>query len=67
MFGMPLAMVALPVYVLVPKFYADLTGLALGIIGAILLGARLLDAFVDPLLGAWVDAGRRHRSYLRPI
>jgi len=66
-FGMPLAMVALPVYVLVPKFYADLTGLALGIIGAILLGARLLDAFVDPLLGAWVDAGRRHRSYLRPI
>jgi len=66
-FGMPLAMVALPVYVLVPKFYADLTGLALGIIGAILLGARLLDAFVDPLLGAWVDAGRRHRSYLRPV
>jgi Na+/melibiose symporter-like transporter len=67
LFGMPLAMVALPVYVLVPKFYADLTGLALGIIGAILLGARLLDAFVDPLLGAWVDAGRRHRSCLRPI
>jgi Na+/melibiose symporter-like transporter len=67
LFGMPLAMVALPVYVLVPKFYADLTGLALGVIGAILLGARLLDAFVDPLLGAWVDAGRRHRSYLRPI
>jgi glycoside/pentoside/hexuronide:cation symporter, GPH family len=67
MFGMPLAMVALPVYVLVPKFYADLTGLALGIIGAILLGARLLDAFVDPLLGAWVDARKRHRSYLRPI
>lgn len=67
MFGMPLAMVALPVYVLVPKFYADLTGLALGIIGAILLGARLLDAFVDPLLGAWVDAGKSHRSYLRPI
>lgn len=67
LFGLPLAMVALPVYVLVPKFYADLTGLALGVIGAILLGARLLDAFVDPLLGAWVDAGRRHRSYLRPI
>lgn len=67
MFGMPLAMVALPVYVLVPKFYADLTGLALGIIGAILLGARLLDAFVDPLLGAWVDAGKSRRSYLRPI
>ena len=34
MFGMPLAMVALPVYVLVPKFYADLTGLALGICSA---------------------------------
>lgn len=65
--GMPLAMMALPVYVLVPKFYAEATGLALTIIGSVLLGARLLDAFVDPLLGAWVDAGKKRGSYLRPI
>lgn len=65
--GMPLAMMALPVYVLIPKFYAEATGLALAVIGSVLLGARLLDAFVDPLLGAWVDAGKRRGSYLRPI
>ncbi len=65
--GMPLAMMALPVYVLVPKFYAEATGLALTTIGSVLLGARLLDAFVDPLLGAFVDADKRRGSYLRPI
>ncbi len=65
--GMPLAMMALPVYVLVPKFYAEATGLALTVIGSVLLGARLLDAFVDPLLGAFVDAGKERGSYLRPI
>jgi Na+/melibiose symporter-like transporter len=65
LFGMPLAMVALPVYVLVPKLYAESTGLALAAIGAILLGARLLDAFVDPLIGIWVDTERRTRW--RPI
>ncbi len=65
--GMPLAMMALPVYILVPKFYAEATGLALTVIGSVLLGARLLDAFVDPLLGAWVDASKKRGSYLRPI
>lgn len=70
-FGLPLAMMALPVYVLVPRFYAEATGLALATIGALLLGTRLLDAFADPLLGVWVDAQNDARSdrgaYLRPI
>jgi len=65
--GMPLAMMALPVYVLVPKFYAEATGLVLTIIGSVLLGTRLLDAFIDPLLGAFVDAGKRRGAYTRPI
>lgn len=69
--GLPLAMMALPVYVLVPKFYAETTGLALATIGALLLGTRLLDAFADPLLGAWVDtqdsAHADRSAYLRPI
>jgi len=65
--GLPLAMMALPVYVLVPKFYADRAGLTLATIGAVLLGTRLLDAFADPLLGAWVDAQKRRGSYVRPI
>ena len=64
--GAPLAMMALPVYVLVPKFYFDATGLALSIIGAVLLITRLADAFIDPLLGAWVDRSKRH-SIVRPV
>ncbi len=65
--GAPLMMMALPVYVLVPKLYADATGLALATIGTVLLATRLLDAFADPFLGAWVDAERRRGSFARPI
>jgi len=65
LFALPLAMLALPVYVLVPPFYAEATGLALTTIGAVLLATRVLDAFVDPLLGAWVDRSRG--AYLRPL
>ncbi len=64
-FALPLAMMALPVYVLVPPFYAAATGLALSTIGAVLLATRVLDAMVDPLLGAWVDRSRG--AYLRPL
>jgi len=56
--GLPLAMAALPIYVHVPKFYADTLGLSLAGIGAILLAARLLDAVQDPLLGWWSDRTR---------
>ncbi|WP_319240125.1 MFS transporter [uncultured Propionivibrio sp.] len=59
--GLPLAFAALPVYVHVPRFYAEHTGIALSLLGAILLGARLLDAFVDPWLGWWADRLPRRR------
>lgn len=52
--SIPLAMAALPVYVHVPKLYAGEFGMPLGLIGGILLGARLLDALQDPLLG-WLS------------
>lgn len=65
LFALPLTMMALPVYVLVPPFYATTAGLALSTIGAVLLGTRVLDAVVDPLLGAWVD--RSGGDYLRPL
>jgi hypothetical protein len=61
LFGLPLALVALPVYVLVPPLYAGSLGLSLTTVGLVLLAARLLDAFIDPLLGRWID--RRSRGY----
>jgi len=53
--GLPLAFAALPVYVHVPRLYADTAGLPLALLGAILLGARLLDAGIDPWLGGLAD------------
>ncbi|MFS2006719.1 MFS transporter [Duganella sp. CT11-25] len=54
LFGMPLAMLALPIYVYVPQFYAQRGGLTLAAIGAALLAARMAAAFIDPLLGWWI-------------
>ena len=46
--GLPLAMAALPVYVHVPRFYAETVGIDLALLGVVLLAARLLDAGLDP-------------------
>ena len=53
--GLPLAFVALPLYVILPNHYAREFGMSLGLLGAILLGARLFDAFIDPFLGRLSD------------
>ncbi|MDL2357360.1 MAG: MFS transporter [Pseudomonadota bacterium] len=57
LFGLPLAMVALPIYVYLPQFYAERAGLPLALIGAALLAARIAAAFIDPLLGWWIERG----------
>jgi GPH family glycoside/pentoside/hexuronide:cation symporter len=59
--SIPLAMAALPIYVNVPKFYADVVGLNLAAIGGLLLAARVFDAIQDPLLGYWSDLTRDTR------
>ncbi|MDD2881297.1 MAG: MFS transporter [Rhodoferax sp.] len=53
--GLPLAFVALPLYVLLPNHYAREFGLSLGGLGALLLAVRLFDAVIDPWLGRWAD------------
>lgn len=59
--GLPLAFAALPIYVHVPRFYAEVTGMPLALLGLILLGARLLDAVIDPWLGWLADRVPRRR------
>lgn len=61
--GLPLAFVALPLYVLLPNHYARNFGMPLATLGAVLLGARLFDAFIDPLLGRWSDRLFGHSPY----
>ncbi|MGA2551876.1 MAG: MFS transporter [Burkholderiaceae bacterium] len=58
LFGLPLSLVALPIYVYVPKYYSDAFGLSLEAIGIVLMAVRLLDAGCDPIFGWWVDHRR---------
>ncbi|RQO82645.1 MFS transporter [Acidovorax sp. FJL06] len=64
--GLPLAFVALPLYVLLPNHYAREFGMPLATLGSVLLAARLFDAFTDPLLGRLSDHlfGRSVRAVL---
>ena len=57
--GGPLAMAALPIYVVVPNFYAAAMGLELAVVGTVLMLARLLDAGLDPVFGVWSDRSAR--------
>lgn len=53
--GLPLAFVALPLYVVLPNYYAKNFAVPLASLGVLLLVVRMLDAVVDPLLGRWAD------------
>jgi Na+/melibiose symporter-like transporter len=65
--GFPLAFAALPLYVHVPRLYAENVGLSLALVGTVLLAARLLDAVVDPLVGAWSDRWSHRRGDRRGL
>ncbi len=64
LFGMPLAMAALPLYVHLPKFYGDHLGVPLAALGVLLLALRLADGLLDPLLGAWSDRARSRKRLI---
>ncbi|MEY4694280.1 MAG: hypothetical protein RLZZ95_729 [Pseudomonadota bacterium] len=58
--GLPLAFVALPVYVHLPNLYAQQYAVPLAALGGVLLLSRSIDALVDPWLGRWGDRLYRH-------
>lgn len=49
--GLPLAMLGLPLYIYLPTYYAQTLGVGMGIVGAILMIARIIDMIADPLIG----------------
>lgn len=57
--ALPLAALNLPLYLILPTFYAADRGLGLAAVGATLLLARLFDALTDPLIGEASDRLRR--------
>ncbi|WP_018152739.1 MFS transporter [Leeia oryzae] len=62
--GLPLAMVALPVYVQIPHYYTSQLGASLEGTGVVLFAARLLDTCQDPWLGRVIDRQTRLTRWL---
>jgi len=63
-----LAVIGIPVYVYIPKFYTDVVGINVILLGYILFSVRIFDAVTDPVLGYLSDRtvtkfGRR-RPYI---
>jgi glycoside/pentoside/hexuronide:cation symporter, GPH family len=52
--ALPLALLTLPFYVIVPGYYASI-GIPIALVGNILLAVRLFDAFSDPIAGYLSD------------
>ena len=70
--AIPLAAVALPLYVIVPTFYAQNLGIPIAAVGTVLLMIRLLDAACDPLIGwlcdqVFIKSGRRRTFFLMSV
>ena len=68
--GLPLAFVSLPLYVTLPRHYAEQYAVPLGTLGVLLLLTRLLDAVLDPRIGHWVDqlfAGHPRQSWVAAL
>lgn len=70
-YGMPafaLAVVGIPIYVYLPKFYTDVVGINIVSLGYILFSVRIFDAVTDPAIGHLSDRTRsafgRRRPYI---
>lgn len=63
-----LAVVGIPIYVYIPKFYTDVIGINVMVMGYVLLGVRIFDAITDPAIGFISDRTRtpfgRRRPYI---
>lgn len=63
----PLALLELPLFVLLPTFYAERLGMDLTVVGAVLFLTRLLDAVIDPGVGLALDRRPARDTYRRAI
>jgi len=65
--GFAFALVGLPIYVHLPRFYADTLGVNLTFLGAAILTSRLWDAVTDPAVGFVSDRIRTRFGRRRPF
>lgn len=65
--GFAFAIVGIPVYVHLPKFYGDVLGVDLAMVGLIILLSRVWDAVTDPAIGYVSDRSRTPWGRRRPF
>ncbi len=61
-----LAVVGIPVYVYIPKFYTDVVGIHIAALGTILFSVRIFDAVTDPAIGYLSDRTQTRFGRRRP-
>lgn len=61
-----LAVIGIPVYVYIPKFYTDVVGINITMLGYILFSVRIFDAFTDPVIGYVSDRTQTRFGRRRP-
>lgn len=59
--GFALAFVGLPLYLYIPKYYAEELGVSLQSIGILIIFSRLIDTVQDPIIGYYCDKVRNHQ------
>jgi len=62
-----LAVVGIPVYVYIPKFYSDVVGVNITALGYILFSVRIFDALTDPAIGYLSDRTQTRFGRRRPF
>ncbi len=62
-----LAVIGIPIYVFLPKFYTDTVGMDIAVVGVLLMAVRLFDAVTDPLIGHLSDEIRTPWGRRRPL
>ena len=61
-----LAVVGIPVYVYIPKFYTDVVGINITVLGYLLFSVRIFDALTDPAIGYISDRTQTRFGRRRP-
>lgn len=64
--AIPLAVIGIPVYVFLPKFYTDTLGLSISSVGVLLMAVRLFDALTDPVIGYLSDRTKAKYGRRKP-
>jgi len=62
-----LAVIGIPVYVYIPKFYTDVVGINVMLLGYILFSVRIFDAVTDPVIGYLSDRTQTRFGRRRPF